>query len=225
MRHILPPQKHRKRRVEELHCCTVTGCKSATLLSYLPMLDFGWESHGSREWSRPGKAGCNDGDAGTGDRCHGGDEGDQGGWMVRHGHLNGDLIWIWCELFSFLDFQDNFCFLISGECFLLVMVPWFVGRDEDLGVVLRFVSVFNRIFRCLFVIRSFLTWGRICKRKVSKGCQLETVGVLFSCRQLAVTEIGRKSSFEKNVSLFPCILMLRNLSFKVLSGAIHTLAG
>ena len=21
--------------------------------------------------------------------CHGGDEGDQGGWMVRHGHLKG----------------------------------------------------------------------------------------------------------------------------------------
>ena len=75
--------------------------------------------------------------------------------MVRHGHLNGNLIWISCELFSFLDFQEYFCFLISGECFLLVIVPWFVGRDGDLGVVLCFVSVLNRIFRCLFVIRSF----------------------------------------------------------------------
>lgn len=103
-----------------------------------------------------------------------------------------------CELFSFLDFQEYFRFLILDQGFPLVMVPWFVGRDGDLGVVLCFVSVLNWKFRCLFVIRSFLTWGRIRKRKVSKGCQLETVGVLFSYRQLGVTEIGRKSSFEKN---------------------------
>ena len=138
MRHIPPPQKHRKRWVEELHCCTVTGCKSATLLSYLPMLDFGWESHGSREWSRPGKAGCNDGDAGTGDRLSWGDEGDQGGWMVRHGHLNGDLIWISCELFSFLDFQDNFCFLILDQ----FRWSWFLGLSAGTGILGWFYFMF-----------------------------------------------------------------------------------
>ena len=191
------------------------GFVEATLPN-LPMLDFGWESHGSREWSRPGKAGCSDGDAGTGDRLSWGDEGDQGGWMVRHGHLNGDLIWIWWDLVSVLDSQEYFCFLISGECFLLVMVPWFVGRDGDLGVVLCFVSVLNRIFRCLFVSRSFLTPEKIQNFKVSKGFQLKTVGVLFSYGQLAITEIGRKSSFEKKpiVSRFPSIFMVRKFVFQ-----------
>ena len=89
-------------------------------------------------------------------------------------------------------------------------VVWRMKAYTDVSGVFL---VLNRIFRCLFVIRSFLTWGRIRKRKVSKGCQLETVGVSSSYRQLAITEIGRKSSFEKKQSFlcFPSIFMLRNL--------------
>ena len=64
------------------------------------------------------EAGCNDDDAGTGNRCHEG--------MREIGEVG------WCYMgisrrFFFFDFQDNFCFLISGECFLSVMVSWFVA--------------------------------------------------------------------------------------------------
>lgn len=102
--------------------------------AWLNPWDFGWASHGSREWSRPGKAGCNDGDAGTGDRLSWGDEGDQGGWMVRHGHLNE--VWygldVSCFLFFFfLDYiisktTSVFCFRVNVSCW-----SWFLGCRGD----------------------------------------------------------------------------------------------
>ena len=117
MRHILPPQTNRKRRVEELHCHWMQVTYSSFLPTFLIFFGFQKNKKGtslleqvyptSPCWTLDGNPMGVANDLGlakldvtmvtlalaTG--VMEGDEGDQGGWMVRLGHLNGDLIWFW----------------------------------------------------------------------------------------------------------------------------------